>query len=135
MGGDNVWDMTQAETHPVVDSTGTIVGVARAADLDGDIYPYPVYDEDDHDAQVGWIDAHGYWALGQPKAWCLDCISTVESIGENGERHVVRDTYGPNYTVTRTSAVTDADGNTTTTVETIMEDAYGPEGPTGSVND
>ncbi len=126
------------EWFEVGNSTGAAAGVARTADLfgDSDVYPAPVYDLNDHSIHIGYVGEFGYWAIGEKSPWCLDCISIIEeSLGENGERHVVTDTYNADRTITRTTTETDADGNTTTAVETIEEGTDGEEGPTGSVTE
>ena len=62
------------------------VGVTRTADVLGDNapHPIPVYDADDTTVQIGWLGEHGYWAIGQPKAWCEGCIGGTEEIGADG---------------------------------------------------
>ena len=84
IGNDGAVDTAKMpDAQQVVDSTGTVVGVVRTEDVFGDdeVYPHPVYSLDDHNLQVGWLGQHGYWAIGQQKAWCTDCVSRVESIG------------------------------------------------------
>ncbi len=136
VGENGVWDMSQApETQTVVDSTGIVVGVAMTEDVLGDegVYPHPVYSLDDHSVQVGWLGRHGYWAIGQPEAWCAGCTSRTESLGENGSSHVITDTYNADRTITRVTEVTDENGNTTT-VEQITEGTEGGPGSTGNAN-
>ena len=109
------------EYFPVSDSEGNTVGVVKSADAfgDEDVHPHAVYSSTDHTQQVGYLDDHGYWAIGAEKPWCTNCKDILEYGGTDGSRTVRTDDYGPNYTITRTTEKWDADGNKTTTVGEI----------------
>ena len=134
MNEDGSWT---PEWMGVGSESGLTVGVARTADLfgDSDVYPAPVYDEDDHAVQIGWVGENGYWAIGAESPWCLDCISGTGDESADGSSYTVTDTYNEDRTITRTTTVTDADGNTQTAVEIIEEGTDGEEGPVGSTGE
>ena len=106
----------------VGDESGLQVGVARTADLfgDSDIHPTPVYDEDNHTVQIGWVGENGYWAIGDNRPWCSGCIDVTEGSAADGSGYKVTETYNEDRTITRTTETTDSAGNTTTVV-TIIE--------------
>ena len=68
----------------VTDSMGEIAGVARNEDIHGDIevYPIPVYTLEDQGVRVGWMDASGYWPLGEERPRCRDCFSVSKEWGK-----------------------------------------------------
>ncbi len=115
---DGTWD---PEWFPVGNDTGAIVGVAKTADMfgDSDVYPMPVYDEDNPSVQIGWVGKSGYYTIGESEPWCQGCKSVIEEIGSDGYKKVTTETYNNNRTITRVTEETDREGNITTTTETI----------------
>ena len=131
---DGTWE---PEFFPAFTGSGHPAGVTRTADTFGgaDIYPLPVYDEDDTSVQIGWLGTKGFWGLDEQSPWCSDCVSVTEEIEDGVVILRVTDEYHEDRTITRTTEETDEDGNVTTTIETITEGTEGPPGSTGSVND
>ena len=120
------------EYFDVSDSTGTVVGVVRTADAFGDegVFPHPVYSLTDKTQQVGYFGQHGYWAVGEPEAWCEGCKTTTTGYAIDGSTSVVTEEFVSSYTIIRTSEAFDADGNKTSSEVEVIHRATPTPTPT-----
>lgn len=69
-------------TQEVMDRTGAVVGTIKTADDQADVYPLPVYNDDDE--VIGYMGEKGFWALGEPEPTSDDSVTTVEEFDADG---------------------------------------------------